>query len=78
MLYTAHTKHISVLRSWQAQCQLEAIKARPKYSSAFIDADTIIVLRDDDPVTYGNHCCDSNVMIRTVRPAPWCIRRRVP
>jgi SET domain-containing protein len=40
---------------------LETIKARPKYSSFFISDDLIIVLRDDDPVTFGNHSCDPNL-----------------
>jgi SET domain-containing protein len=40
---------------------LDAVKARTKYSSAFISDDLIIVLRDDDPLTFGNHSCDPNV-----------------
>jgi len=40
---------------------LETIKARPQYSSSFISDDLIIVLRDDDPVTFGNHSCDPNL-----------------
>lgn len=43
---------------------LDAVKARPKYSSAFITDDLIIVLRDDDPVTFGNHSCDPNLWMR--------------
>jgi len=43
---------------------LETVKTRPKYSSAFIAADLIIVLRDGDPVTFGNHSCDPNLWMR--------------
>jgi len=43
---------------------LDAVKARPKYSSSFITDDLIIVLRDDDPVTFGNHSCDPNLWMR--------------
>lgn len=40
---------------------LDVVKTRPKYSSAFIADDLIIVLRDDDPLTFGNHSCDPNL-----------------
>ncbi len=43
---------------------LDTVKARPKYSSSFIADDLIIVLRDDDPVTFGNHSCDPNLWMR--------------
>jgi 8-oxo-dGTP pyrophosphatase MutT (NUDIX family) len=65
---TAHIAAGEAMASWGGEflpaVELEMLKQRPKYSSAFVDDTTIIVFDDGDPVTLGNHSCDPSTWMQ--------------